>query len=107
MKKETVVNIVKGLQLKEDADYIYLIFRGDIVNKWQNVALNKYSLISSSEMLKKSTIKKYFKECYTSQIGGNSDIKELFLWCKEDTNCEYKKSISIMIDRYNPRFIEI
>ena len=101
------INIVKGLQLKEVGTKIQLTFKGDIVSRWENTPLNEYSLIASAENFKATTIKKYFKDAYATQIGGMGDIKELFLWCKDDSNYEYRKSISILIDCFNPRFVEL
>jgi len=101
------INIVKGLQLKEVGNKIVLTFKGDIVSKWDNTPLNEYALIASAEQFKHTTTKKYFKEAYASQVGGMGSMRELFLWCKDDTNWEYKKAISILIDEFNPRFVEI
>jgi len=103
------INIAKGLQLKinEDGTKIQLRYKHALISEWDNIPLNEYSLVESARQFKESTIKKYFKDMVSYEIGGMGDIKELFLWCKDDSDWEYRKSISIMIDSFNPRFVEV
>jgi len=102
------VNIAKGLQLKEVGSKINLLLKSEIVHTWENTPLNELSLYAAACNFKKYVTKKYFKEAYAWQVANcNGDIIDLVLYCKEDTGWKYNKTVSILIDSFNARFVEI
>jgi len=103
------INIAKGLSLKTNRDEtkIQLLLNKEVVKEWDYSDLSLYRLKGSAYKMKETITTKYFKEAQSTQVGGFDNLRHLFLWCKDDTNWEYKKSISILFDDNNNRFVEI
>ena len=101
------IYIAKGLSLKSNKDKIVLSYKDSVIHSWENNYMNELTLQSSANKLKKSVIKSQFTNMEEYTIGGNNDVKTIFLICKEDNGYKYKRSVSILIDSFSPRFVEI